>query len=124
MYQCTRADLPDLTALLLICYAHDPGVDLNSKHVTAPLHVARDIADCAEEFKSRKLPLHGLINNVGVENPNDSKSKEGFDVCSISSYMLIACMLLCCSILTRIWRTAAYTSIQLPGPLLPDSPSA
>ena len=42
--------------------------------------VCRDIADCAAEFKSRKLPLHGLINNVGVENPDDTKSKEGFDV--------------------------------------------
>lgn len=40
----------------------------------------RDIAACAAEFQSRQLPLHGLINNIGVENPQDTKSKEGFDV--------------------------------------------
>lgn len=44
------------------------------------LAASRDIADCVKEFKSRKLPLHGLINNIGVENPPDIKSKEGFDV--------------------------------------------
>lgn len=77
----------------------------NSTIVTAL--VGRNIADCAEEFKRRQLPLHGLINNIGVENPYDTKSKEGFDVRSILCYNLIPGMYLavlsqhdmvCCSL--------------------------
>lgn len=46
-----------------------------------------DIAACAAEFQSRQLPLHGLINNIGVENPQDTKSKEGFDPTQASNYL-------------------------------------
>ena len=111
-----------LTVLLLCCFAYHSAC--NFKHFTAPVCVARDIADCAKEFQSRKLPLHGLINNIGVENPHDIKSKDGFDVCPTSCYMLSAWMLLCCSIPPRTWPAAAYTSIQLFGALLPNSPLA
>ncbi len=48
--------------------------------VSSRMSVNRDIEDCAEQFKARNLPLHGLINNIGTENPPDIKSKEGFDV--------------------------------------------
>ncbi|DBA93456.1 TPA: hypothetical protein ACH3X2_003241 [Trebouxia sp. C0005] len=47
----------------------------------------RDIEDCAEQFKARNLPLHGLINNIGTENPPDIKSKEGFDPTQASNYL-------------------------------------
>ena len=46
----------------------------------AELLPCSDIKECTDAFKARNLPLHGLINNVGVENPGDRKSKEGFDV--------------------------------------------
>lgn len=49
----------------------------------------RNIQDCADEFKARNLPLHGLINNIGTENPFDGKSKEGFDV-SLPSISLLS----------------------------------
>lgn len=81
---CTQANL---TIFASVSSAH---ASFDSTIVTAP--VGRNIADCAEEFKRRQLPLHGLINNIGVENPYDNKSKEGFDVRSASCYNLIPCM--------------------------------
>ena len=61
-------------SLTLTCVNHD------NYRVSYGLSVNRDIEDCAEQFKARNLPLHGLINNIGTENPPDIKSKEGFDV--------------------------------------------
>jgi len=55
-------------------------LDLQTHRVSSRLSVNRGIEDCAEQFKARNLPLHGLINNIGTENPPDIKSKEGFDV--------------------------------------------
>ena len=102
--------------------------------------LSRGIADSVEEFKSRKLPLHGLINNIGVENPNDAKSKEGFDV-RIAAVMVASCYsiaeLPAYFLLVSVQSThayslfnsltwhccAAYTSVQLHRALLFDSPS-
>ena len=86
---CTWADLLGILASVLPCITFS--LYFNSKIFISP--VDRDIADCVKEFKSRKLPLHGLINNIGVENPHDIKSKEGFDVRSILFYMLFAHMI-------------------------------
>ena len=55
-------------------------INYDNYRVSSCLYVNRDIEDCAEQFKARNLPLHGLINNIGTENPPDIKSKEGFDV--------------------------------------------
>ncbi|MCJ1242484.1 hypothetical protein MMC14_010492, partial [Varicellaria rhodocarpa] len=41
--------------------------------------LCRSLARCAAEFKQLKLPLHCLINNVGAESPEDTKSADGFD---------------------------------------------
>lgn len=40
----------------------------------------RSVAECAEEFKRRKLPLHGLCSNAGVIDPPDDRTPEGFEV--------------------------------------------
>ncbi len=80
--------ITDLVLLRSFCfYLHAPFVS-SAPSVTltyiitesALACVNRDIEDCAEQFKARNLPLHGLINNIGTENPPDIKSKEGFDV--------------------------------------------
>lgn len=64
-----------LLYLVSLCHRN-----LQNYRVSSRLSVNRDIEDCAEQFKARNLPLHGLINNIGTENPPDIKSKEGFDV--------------------------------------------
>ena len=78
--------------LPLYCfYVHAPFVSIASLCHLDPQNyrvsscLNRDIEDCAEQFKARNLPLHGLINNIGTENPLDIKSKEGFDVSLASS---------------------------------------
>jgi len=38
------------------------------------------IANCAAEFQQHDLPLHCLINNIGVESPEDDEAEHGFDV--------------------------------------------
>ncbi|KAL3150352.1 hypothetical protein ABBQ32_000194 [Trebouxia sp. C0010 RCD-2024] len=63
-----------------------PGAHVEGLHVDY-MNGFGDIADCVKEFKSRNLPLHGLINNIGVENPPDIKSKEGFDPTQASNYL-------------------------------------
>ena len=105
---CTQANLANFAS---VSNAH---ASFDSTTVTAP--VGRNIADCAEEFTRRQLPLHGLINNIGVENPYDNKSKEGFDVRSILCYNLIPCMYLtvisqiigCCIILLQPTQVSNY----------------
>ena len=47
---------------------------------TAMQYSCRSLAECAAKFHQHKLPLHGLINNVGAESPEDDKSADGFDV--------------------------------------------
>ncbi|DBB12987.1 hypothetical protein WJX82_010126 [Trebouxia sp. C0006] len=63
-----------------------PGAKIEGLHVDY-LNGFGDIEDCAEQFKARNLPLHGLINNIGTENPPDIKSKEGFDPTQASNYL-------------------------------------
>ena len=33
-----------------------------------------------DAFKARKLPLHVLINNAGLQAPYDDRTEEGFEV--------------------------------------------
>ncbi|KAL0029869.1 hypothetical protein WJX77_004524 [Trebouxia sp. C0004] len=63
-----------------------PGAKIEGLHVDY-LNGFGNIEDCAEQFKDRNLPLHGLINNIGTENPADIKSKEGFDPTQASNYL-------------------------------------
>lgn len=42
--------------------------------------LCRSLADCAAEFQRHKLPLHALVNNVGIESPPDDRSADGFEV--------------------------------------------
>ncbi len=50
------------------------------------------IAKCAAEFQQHDLPLHCLINNIGVESPEDEEAEHGFDV---SLLLQMSCCLSC-----------------------------
>ena len=103
----------------------------------------RNIADCAADFQARNLPLHGLINNVGTENPADRKSKEGFDVshhCSLQPDLvviftcgltiLLVCTIVAVYMVVHIVMScvmdccAANSSLKLPWALLSNAPVA
>ncbi|KAL3146091.1 hypothetical protein ABBQ38_015440 [Trebouxia sp. C0009 RCD-2024] len=45
------------------------------------------LADCAAKFQRHKLPLHALINNVGVESPPDDRSADGFEPTQAINYL-------------------------------------
>ena len=57
------------------------------------LFCCRSVAECAAEFKRRKLPLHGLCSNAGVIDPPDDSTPEGFEVGWIYP-LLIVCLVL------------------------------
>lgn len=42
----------------------------------------RSIHNFVEEYKSRNLPLHCLINNAGLQTPPDGKTEDGLEVSS------------------------------------------
>jgi len=80
------------------------------------------IAKCAAEFQQHDLPLHCLINNIGVESPEDDEAEHGFDVGLL--LQMSCCLLMVC--MTQ-WQhspcLAGYTSNQLPWCILHDSPA-
>jgi len=52
------------------------------------------IAKCAAEFQQHDLPLHCLINNIGVESPEDDEAEHGFDVSLL--LQMGCCLLMVC----------------------------
>lgn len=45
------------------------------------------IAKCAAELQQHDLPLHCLINNIGVESPEDDEAEHGFDATQGVNYL-------------------------------------
>lgn len=64
----------------LTARVHQIAVACNHASSNALSALCRSLAACAASFQRHKLPLHGLINNVGAESPEDEKSADGFDV--------------------------------------------
>lgn len=85
VFLTSRNDAKQQGAIQQIKRDH-PGAKVEGLHADY-LNGFADIKECADAFKARNLPLHGLINNVGVENPGDRKSKEGFDPTQASNYL-------------------------------------
>ena len=49
-----------------------------------------------EAFKSKKLPLHVLINNAGLQAPYDDNTDEGFEVPDVAGlHRHASCLYLC-----------------------------
>jgi len=80
------------------------------------------IAICAAEFQQHDLPLHCLINNIGVESPEDDEAEHGFDV-SLLLQMSCCLLMLLHDTKNHCPCVAGYTSHQLPWCILHDSPA-
>eukprot|EP00878_Enallax_costatus_P016154 GHUV01016944.1.p1 GENE.GHUV01016944.1~~GHUV01016944.1.p1 ORF type:complete len:408 (+),score=106.41 GHUV01016944.1:160-1383(+) len=54
--------------------------DANVEYMECDLSSFRSIRSFAESFQSRGLPLHGLINNAGLQTPPDATTDDGFEI--------------------------------------------